>query len=155
MKKGQMSDTIKVFLGGGLSLLILFMLYTVVSLTEDRSGGIEEICHPQWHIHQTTRALLQTETGNQPLRQTIGEAITEEGVSQAHNVIRDTVNKTTRLNWFWTIDGQRGGSPGIATDVTGAQQSANILNDQNPVSYEYRGRTVSIKAVAIDVDDPC
>jgi hypothetical protein len=155
MRQAQMSSAVRIILGGGISLAIVFTLYAAVSLTGDVSGDIETTCHPQWHVQQTTRILLQTERRGEPLRIWVGRAVNKDNITRANSMIRSAVNDSQRVNWFWTINGQRGGSPGIQTSVVGATRSEEILQNRDPLQYMYGGADITIKAIAINTDNPC
>jgi hypothetical protein len=150
-----MSSLFRIILGGVISLASVLALYATVSLTGDVSGDIENTCHPQWQVQQATRTLLQTEQRGEPLRTWIGRAITADNSSRAHAVVRSVVNESQRVNWFWTINGQRGGSPGIQSGVVGATRSEELLRNREPLIYTYDGTDITMKAIAINTDNPC
>mgnify|MGYP006882773710 CR=1 FL=1 len=154
-RKGQINDLTRIGIAFSVAFVILLILYGVVQLQVDYEPPETGICYPSWDASMTTRSVLQTRLDGQTVRQRLGRRVYENGPSAGNKVLDQVLPDTGELNWFWDLNDRRSGKPGIAGTVTGSTEAADMLAQYEPVTYTYKGKTITVIIVALDEENPC
>jgi hypothetical protein len=102
----------------------------------------------------STRAVLQTQINGTVLRQAIARSMQDKGFQATSQMLSDKLPSTS-LNWFWKINGQSDGKPGLNKDISGLSEAQQLLERTQPISYTHNGQQINVVMVALDKENPC